>query len=171
MFDENSIAKLVNLDEYKILVREVCRRAVQSPITTYIFLERYAHINGFAGSGVALLAGNIGYSRDMFLDKSSPSSCSDKGMLVASKVFAATIDEHADRQLGKATHRVLAQVMLDAVARYAGLNDNVEQRNTLDNKSDNLLRIVEDFKNDYRGGQKISRYLFVQWDITSLLNC
>src|SRR5216684_4139861 len=133
MFDERQIAEIVGLQDYESLVREVCRHAVRSPNTTYLLMERYTYINGFAGSGVALLAGNIGYSRELFRDKSvEPEASSDRGMMIAPKVLSATVDEHSDRLLGQASHRSLALACLNAVADYAGLS--AAEKSPLDRK-------------------------------------
>ena len=149
MLNEGQIADIVALQDYENLVRGVCRQAVRSPNTTYLLMERYTYINGFAGSGVALLAGNIGYSRELFRDKSiQPEASSDRGMLIAPKVLSATVDEHSDRLLGQASHRSLALACLNAVADYAVLSS--AERSLLDLKPKRFLQLVEQFKNNYR---------------------
>jgi hypothetical protein len=110
-------------------------------------MERYAYINGFAGSAVALLAGNIGYERELFLDPSGESN-SDRGMMIASKIFAATIDEHG-AQHGKAPHRNLAQACLEAVACACHVTQ--AERKLLDARSDTFLATVRSFKANYAG--------------------
>jgi hypothetical protein len=110
-------------------------------------MERYAYINGFAGSAVALLAGNLGYERELFLDPGGQSN-SDRGMMIASKVFAATIDEHG-AQHGKAPHRNLAQACLEAVARVCRVTQ--AERKLLDARSEAFLATVRSFKANYAG--------------------
>jgi hypothetical protein len=150
VFDDRAIADILGVQDYEGLIRKVCRRAVQSPKATYLLMERYTHINGFAGSSVALLAGNIGYSRELFSDQSvQPEGSSDRGMMIAPKVLAATLDEHSDHVLGHASHRTLAQVCLNAIAAYARLS--VAERSILDRKPPCLLALVEQFKDTYRG--------------------
>lgn len=150
VFSEEKLEEILILQDYKELIREVCSEAIKSPRTTYVLLERYTYINGFAGSAVALLAGNIGYSRDLFRDLSTEIvTSSDRGMMIAPKILAATIDEHADRQLGQSSHRALAQVCLNSIADYAGLSN--KEREVLDGKSQQFLDVVEKFKLDYKG--------------------
>ncbi|MDD9899554.1 MAG: hypothetical protein OXT65_01080 [Alphaproteobacteria bacterium] len=151
LYTEDKISEVVGVEGYEKLVRNVCQQALKSVDTTYVFLERYAYINGYAGSGVALLSGNIGYARNLFLDVSEGLPCDDMGMHIASRVFSATVDEHTDRRLGHSPHRVLAKIMLDAVAGYAGYDQNIEQRNRLDKKSSAFLSVVDSFKRNYQG--------------------
>lgn len=133
--------------EYVDRFRSLCKLALTSPKATYVFMERYAYINGFAGSAVALLAGNLGYERELFLDSCAESN-SDRGMMIASKIFAATIDEHGALR-GKAPHRNLAQACLEAVARACNVTQ--AERKLLDAKSDAFLATVRSFKANYAG--------------------
>ena len=55
-------------------------------------MQRYVHFNGYAGSLVARLASSIGLSRDLFNNSNTVIDEADRGMEIAAKVFAATID-------------------------------------------------------------------------------
>ncbi len=105
-------------------VEAACEMAMRDPRSLYLFMQRYVHFNGYAGSLVARLASSIGLSRDLF----NSADCSvideaDRGMEIAAKVFAATIDEHADQGAKYVPHRTLAQITLKAVGDYAGLTE------------------------------------------------
>jgi hypothetical protein len=98
--------------------------AVTNPVKLYYFMQRYAYFNSFAGSLVARLASSIGLSYHLFRQKEiSVLDQSDRGLEIAAKVFAATIDEHADGGAGNLPHRTLAQATLKAVGEYARLRD------------------------------------------------
>lgn len=98
--------------------------AASSPLRFYYFMQRYAYFNSFAGSLVARLASSIGISYDLFRCPEEPVlEQSDRGLVIAAKVFAATIDEHADSKGYKVPHRTLAQATLRAISDYAKLSD------------------------------------------------
>src|SRR4029453_1417140 len=83
--------------------------ATAHPRSMFLFMQRYASWNGYAGPLVAELAGKVGQFREMFSDPAEPlSSYCDRASEVASLIFYATIDEHGDRTL-HVTHRTLAQ--------------------------------------------------------------
>ncbi len=97
--------------------------AVLDPTKLYYFMQRYAYFNSFAGSFVARLASSIGISYQLFRQEDvSASDQSDRGLEIAAKVFAATVDEHADAG-AEVPHRTLAQSTLKAIADYAKLSD------------------------------------------------
>jgi hypothetical protein len=105
-------------------VEAACELAMKDPKALYIFMQRYVHFNGYAGSLVARLASSIGLSRDLFNNPDcSVIDEADRGMEIAAKVFAATIDEHADQGAKYVPHRTLAQITLKAVGDYAGLTE------------------------------------------------
>ncbi len=115
-----------NLNELNVLVETACRNAVQHPTAFYLFMQRYVHFNGHAGSLVARLASAIGLSRDFFIDPTCPVyDESDRGMEVAARVLAATIDEHEDSHGKGLSHRRLAQTTLKSVGDYAELSNAV----------------------------------------------
>lgn len=98
--------------------------AASSPLRLYYFMQRYAYFNSFAGSLVARLASSIGISYNLFRCPKEPVlEQSDRGLVIAAKVFAATIDEHADSKTYKVPHRILAQATLKAISNYAKLSD------------------------------------------------
>jgi hypothetical protein len=105
-------------------VEVACEIAMRDPRSLYLFMQRYVHFNGYAGSLVARLSSSIGLSRDLF----NSADCrvideADRGMEIAAKVFAATIDEHADKGAKYVPHRTLAQITLKAVGDFAGLTE------------------------------------------------
>jgi hypothetical protein len=98
--------------------------AASNSLGLYYFMQRYAYFNSFAGSLVARLASAIGISYDLFRYPGEPVlDLSDRGLEIAAKVFAATIDEHADGGAEKVPHRTLAQATLKAISEYAKLSD------------------------------------------------
>ncbi|WP_071191787.1 hypothetical protein [Trichormus sp. NMC-1] len=124
--------------------------AASNPLKLYYFMQRYAYFNSFAGSLVARLASAIGLSYDLFRYPEEPVlDQSDRGLEIAAKVFAATIDEHADGKAYKVPHRTLAQTTLKAISDYAKLS-NVEC-NQIAQTPSYMQRIVADFIFGYQG--------------------
>ena len=82
-------------------------------------MGRYAAWNLF-GAGVAALAGKIGRSRCLFLERAEPISVlADRSVLVASYFFDAARDEFDDRDTAhRDTHRCLAQALLKGIIAY-----------------------------------------------------
>jgi hypothetical protein len=106
------------------IIESTVELAVTNPVKLYYFMQRYAYFNSFAGSLVARLASSIGLSYNLFRHKDiSVADQSDRGLEIAAKVFAATIDEHADAGAERVPHRTLAQATLRAVGEYAQLSD------------------------------------------------
>jgi hypothetical protein len=98
--------------------------AASDPVKLYYFMQRYAYFNSFAGSLVARLASSIGISYQLFRQESvTVVDQSDRGLEIAAKVLAATIDEHADAGAQQVPHRTLAQATLQAISDYAQLSD------------------------------------------------
>jgi hypothetical protein len=96
--------------------------AASDPVKLYYFMQRYAYFNSYAGSLVARLASSIGISYQLFRqDGIKVIDQSDRGLEIAAKVLAATIDEHADAGAQHLPHRTLAQVTLQAIGEYAEL--------------------------------------------------
>lgn len=85
-------------------------------------LGNYIQFNGVFGGGVANLAGELAIRQDLFRDpRETESLIGDRSTEVASKVFAAAIDEFDDRKKPHLdTHRMLAQATLKGVAAYFG---------------------------------------------------
>lgn len=97
---------------------------MKDPRALYLFMQRYVHFNGYAGSLVARLASSIGLSRDLFNDPDcTVVDEADRGMEIAARVIAATIDEHADQGAQYVPHRTLAQATLKAIGKYARLSE------------------------------------------------
>jgi hypothetical protein len=97
--------------------------ATSSPKKLYYFMQRYAYFNSYAGSLVARLASSIGISYQLFRQEGvSVADQSDRGLEIAAKVFAATVDEHQDSS-SLVPHRTLAQATLNALGEYANLSD------------------------------------------------
>lgn len=147
MLTVDDISTTISKENYVQAFRNLCLKAVATPLGTYVFMERYAHINGYAGSGVALLSGVLGYRRDAFLDAGDGVS-RDRGMMIASKIFAATVDEHGSEH-GNAPHRNLAQACVAAVAKAGGIDASM--RKLVEPKSKSFLVVVERFKRNYSG--------------------
>ncbi len=150
MLTEHDLDTFLQTETYADRFRALCQRAVTSPTATYVFMERYAHINGFAGSGVALLAGNLGYERERFADPNGESN-PDRGMMIAAQVFSATIDEHGGAS-GRAPHRAMAQRCVEKVADYASLSQ--ADRKRLDEKSSAARIAVDRFKDNYAAADR-----------------
>jgi hypothetical protein len=124
--------------------------AAASPEGLYYFMQRYAHFNGYAGSLVARLASSIGISRDLFNQSGvSISDQADRGLDIAAKVLAATIDEHADAGAQQVTHRTLAQATMKAIGDYAELSDI--ERNKIAQTPDWMQPILVDTVSGYQG--------------------
>lgn len=86
-------------------------------------LARYAAFNSVFVNGVVNLSAMIGVRQALFQDPSAGSKLTaDRSAEIAAKVFAAAIDEFADRGIGGVgeprTHRDLAHVALEAAATY-----------------------------------------------------
>ncbi len=123
--------------------------ATASPTGLYYFMQRYAHFNSFAGSLVARLASSIGLSYYLFNQSDIlVTDRADRGLDIAAKVLAATIDEHADTG-AQVTHRRLAQATLTAIADYAQLSHL--QCNQIDRTPAWLQTIVTDLIAGYQG--------------------
>jgi hypothetical protein len=147
---KESIEQLFDLPKINGLVESSCAVAVKDPRALYIFMQRYVHFNGYAGSLVARLASSIGLSRELF---NNP-DCSivdeaDRGMEIAAKVIAATIDEHADQGAKYVPHRTLAQATLKCVGDYAKLSEN--ERNELAVAPSWMVEVLDDLFRGYQG--------------------
>lgn len=108
------LESLVNFSAQERLVHEAIRAALGDALKRLRFLGRYTSWNGLFGSGVAALAGKIGRSRRLFLDKDEPiAALSDRSVYVGSFFFDAARDEFDDHDsVHRDTHRCLAQATL-----------------------------------------------------------
>jgi hypothetical protein len=124
--------------------------AALDPVKLYYFMQRYAYFNSFAGSLVARLASSIGLSYQLFRQPEiAIVDQSDRGINIAAKVLAATIDEHADAGAQQVPHRTLAQATLQAIGDYAALSDN--ELNKVAQAPSWMETIVEDLIAGYQG--------------------
>lgn len=139
-----------NLNDLNALVEEACSTAVQHPKAFYLFMQRYVYFNGIAGSLVARLASSIGLSREFFCDSEiEVFDQSDRGMEIAARILAATIDEHADQHGKGLPHRTLAQATLKSAGDYANLN--AEERNEMGQVPAWLENLMQEFAEGYQG--------------------
>lgn len=108
------LESLVNFSAQERLVHEAIRAALLDPLQRLRFLGRYTSWNGLFGSGVAALAGKIGRSRRLFLDRDEPiAALADRSVYVGSFFFDAARDEFDDHDsVHRDTHRCLAQATL-----------------------------------------------------------
>ncbi|MFM2302695.1 MAG: hypothetical protein RLZZ135_98 [Cyanobacteriota bacterium] len=149
-FTIETFHKLFDREEMEANVEATVELAAASPEGLYYFMQRYTHFNGFAGSLIARLASSIGISRDLFNQSGIPvADQADRGLNIAAKVLAATIDEHADDGAQQATHRTLAQVAMNAIGDYAGLNNT--ERNKIAQVPDWLQPILVETIAGYQG--------------------
>jgi hypothetical protein len=150
ILSKDLIDRLFDLPKINSSVESCCEVAMRDPKALYIFMQRYVHFNGYAGSLVARLASSIGLSRDLFNDADCTiSDQADRGMDIAAKVIAATIDEHADQGAKYVPHRTLAQATLKAVGDYAGLTE--KERNELAVVPDWLKELLNETVTGYQG--------------------
>jgi hypothetical protein len=123
-FSIETFQNLFDRSQNDATIERAIEVAAKNPVQLYYFMQRYAYFNSFAGSLVARLASSIGLSYNLFRQKDiSVADQSDRGLEIAAKVFAATIDEHADAGAERVPHRTLAQATLKAVGEYAQLNE------------------------------------------------
>lgn len=149
LFTAETFNALFDRETAEANVEAALEVAATNPEALYYFMQRYAHFNGFAGSLVARLASSIGISRDMFNQSGvAVTDQADRGLDIAAKVLAATIDEHADTAQ-QVTHRKLAQATVTAIGDYAGLNDS--DREKISEIPEWLKPILTDTVNGYQG--------------------
>jgi hypothetical protein len=123
-FTTGSFDVLFNRQINNANIEATIELAASDPVKLYYFMQRYTYFNSFAGSLVARLASSIGISYKLFQNKeTSIIEQADRGLEIAAKVLAATIDEHADAGAQHVPHRTLAQATLKAVGEYARLSD------------------------------------------------
>ncbi|AFY95800.1 hypothetical protein [Chamaesiphon minutus] len=149
-FTVETFQNLVDRESAEANIEATVELAAASPEGLYYFMQRYAHFNGFAGSLVARLASSIGLSRDLFNQPGIPVvDRADRGLDIAAKVLAATIDEHADSGAQQVTHRTLAQATMQAIGDYAGLSDL--QCNQIAQTPEWMNDIITDLVSGYQG--------------------
>jgi hypothetical protein len=149
-FTIETFQNLFDRNQNDATIEETIELAAKNPIKLYYFMQRHAYFNSFAGSLVARLASSIGISYELFRNKDvSVSEQSDRGLEIAAKVFAATVDEHADAGADKVPHRTLAQVTLKAIGEYANLSDT--ELNLIAQTPAWMKGIATDLINGYQG--------------------
>ncbi len=141
---------LFNFAKLDQSVESACQLSLQRPKALYLFMQRYTHFNGYAGSLVARLASSVGLSRQLFRSSSNPvTDEADRGLEIAAKVLAATIDEHSDKGARFFPHRTLAQATLKSIGDYAGLT--VGERNHFSLLSDWMQETLDNTVRGYQG--------------------
>jgi hypothetical protein len=131
-------------------IEKAIELSASDPVKLYYFMQRYAYFNSYAGSLVARLASSIGISYKLFQNKeTSIIEQADRGLEIAAKVLAATIDEHADAGAQNVPHRTLAQITLKAVGEYAQLSD--AELNKIGETPKWMETIIEDLIAGYQG--------------------
>jgi len=149
-FSKNEFLKAFDLVKLDATVELTCHLATQHPKALYLFMQRYTHFNGYAGSLVARLASSVGLSRNLFNNAAClVSDEADRGLEIAAKVLAATIDEHADQGAHNMPHRTLAQATLKAVGDYAELS--VQERNFLGQLPEWMSELLQSTIAGYQG--------------------
>jgi hypothetical protein len=124
----SSIYEAIDIDSIDRSARAAVLRATASPRSMFLFMQRYASWNGYAGPLVAELAGKIGQCREMFADPAeSVPIYADRATEVAALVFYATIDEHRDHSLD-VPHRTLAQATLKGIADFYRIDPDEQLR-------------------------------------------
>jgi hypothetical protein len=150
ILNKDLINRLYDVPSLDRAVESTCEMAIRDPRALYLFMQRYVHFNGYAGSLVARLASSIGLSRDLFNNPDcNVIDEADRGMEIAAKVFAATIDEHADQGAKYIPHRTLAQITLKAVGDYAGLSE--KERNEFAVTPTWMKEVLNDTVTKYQG--------------------
>ncbi len=145
-----SLDEKFNFTKLDSLVKDCCQIASKNPQTLYLFMQRYAFFNSFASSCVARLASSVGLSHNLFIDQSCPIiEEADRRMDVASKILAATVDEHSDPYYQGTTHRTIALATLKAIGNFAKLSS--EQKNKLSQTPQYLTQIMEKTISWYQG--------------------
>ncbi len=114
---------------------EAINAAAENPVSLYKFFRYYNEINAGIASTIAILVGNIGQSRETFIDKHiEVDDEADVSFEIGEWVKTASVDEYGDPNLrdiktGKPlNHRLLAAGLLKAIGNYAKLS--TDQRNS-----------------------------------------
>jgi hypothetical protein len=150
VFTPEKFDSCFNVDNLNKFAEEACRTAVQHPKAFYLFMQRYIHFNSQAGSLVARLASSVGLSRTLFMDSAADVYHeSDRGMEIAARIIAATVDEHSDTHGKELAHRSLAQATLKSVGDYAQLT--AAERNELGQIPGWLASMMEAQTQAYQG--------------------
>lgn len=128
MITEADLRARHDFDATERLVAEAVDRSCAGGGDTQLrFIGRYINWNGGFGSGVATLAGKIGRSRRLFVDRDEPiAAIADRSVHVASFFFDAARDEFDDRATPhRDTHRTLAQAVIKGLVGFHDLGEAV----------------------------------------------
>jgi hypothetical protein len=143
----SAIESCIDLKAIDQAARDAVATAAADPRSMFLFMQRYASWNGYAGPLVAELAGKIGQCREMFQDPTeSLPIFADRATEVAALVFYATIDEHRDHAFD-VPHRSLAQATLKGIADFYQLDHDDQMR--LSNRPSWLTSLIGDTATGY----------------------
>ena len=146
IFSETFFSEKFDFVELDLTVASSVKLAVQTPVSLYLFFQRYTYFNAYASSLIARLASSIAISRYLFKEPEMLiNEQADRGMQIADKVMFAAVDEGANG----ISHRSLAQATLRAIGDYAGLS--VEERNQYSQVPSWLDEIVNRTIQNYQG--------------------
>lgn len=149
-FTTATFDSLFDREENNSKIEATIELAALDPTKLYCFMQRYAYFNSFAGSLVARLASSIGLSYQLFRQSEvAVIEQSDRGLEIAAKVLAATIDEHADAGAQQVPHRTLAQATLQAIGEYAELSE--AELNKISQAPSWMETIIQDLIAGYQG--------------------
>ena len=120
----DDLRQCADFDAANQRVQSALDNALQHPAWLVSFLGWYIDWNGWFGSGVATLAGELSRSRGIFQDADEGIQIlADRSVHVASHFFDAARDEFDDSATPhRDTHRTLAQATLKGLVEVLGLS-------------------------------------------------
>jgi hypothetical protein len=86
-------------------------------------LSQFVEFNSVFGAGVAMLAGEIAYRKDVFRDPLDIDATADRSCDVAASIYFAAVDEFSRSK----THRSMAADTLRGAVKFLGFSDDVIQ--------------------------------------------
>jgi hypothetical protein len=150
VFTTENFDQIFDRQENNAKIEATVELAAVDAVKLYYFMQRYAYFNSYAGSLVARLASSIGVSYQLFRQPGiTVTDFSDRGLEIAARVLAATIDEHADAGAQQVPHRTLAQATLKAMAEHAELKDI--ELNLTAQSPEWMTAIIKDLIGGYQG--------------------
>ncbi|MDZ7962982.1 MAG: hypothetical protein RMY34_34840 [Aulosira sp. DedQUE10] len=145
-FSEKFFSQLLDFSDLEKTIASTMRLAAQSPISFYLFFQRYTYFNGYASAVISRLASSIAMSRYLFTDSEIlVTEEADRGFQISAEIMVAASDEGAYG----ITHRELAQLLLTKAGDYAGLSS--DDRNQFFQVPAWLDEIVKDVMTAYQG--------------------
>ncbi len=154
--------------------------AAENPVRLYHFFQRYNYLNAQIASTIASLVGNIGKSRDVFIDPEIPVlDEADYAFEVAHLVQQASTDEYADPKFidentGEGvSHRLLATGLLKAVGDYAHISPEVRRNFVvpvwLRELTEDIQKLYSGEKNDMEKiGAALGAHVFSEWSADNI---